>query len=59
MKNIKNSLKYAPKTSKIMDFLYTTLPILVTRQTPRADKISKIVVKAVQEDFDDTYKKSN
>ena len=37
-----------------MDFLYTTHPVMVTWQTPRA----KIVLKVAQEDFDNTCKKS-
>ena len=41
-----------------MDFLYTTLPIMVTWQAPRAVKISKIVLKGVLEDFDPLCKKS-
>ena len=47
----KNLNKY-----KIMDFLYTTPPIMVTWQAPRADKVSKIVLKVVQEDFGNTRK---
>ena len=40
-----------------MNFLDTP-PIMVTRQTPRANKVSKIVLKIAQKDFDITYKKS-
>ena len=40
-----------------MDFLYTTPPIMVTWQAPRADKVSRIVLKVVQEDFGNTCKK--
>ena len=46
-RNIKNSLRYTPKTLKSMNFLYTTPPIMVTWQAPRADKVSKIVLKVV------------
>ena len=37
---------------------YTNPPIMVTRQALRADRVSKIVVKVVQEDFDKTCEKS-
>ena len=40
-----------------MDFVYTTPPIMVTWQTPKADKVSKIILKVVQEDFDNICKK--
>ena len=53
-KNITNSLRYATETSKIVDFLYNNPSIMVTWQTPRADKISKIVSKVLQEDFNNT-----
>ena len=36
-RNIKNSLRNSHKTLRIIDFLYTTPPIMVTWQTPRAD----------------------
>ena len=58
-RNIKNSLRYTQKTLKIIDFLYTTPPMMVTWQAPRADKASKIVLKVVQEDFGNTSKKSS
>ena len=45
------------KNLKIMDFLYTTPPIMDTWQAVRADKVSKIVLKVVQEDFGNTCKK--
>ena len=41
-----------------MDFLYTTPPILVTWQAPRADKVTKIVLKVARDDFGHTSKKS-
>ena len=41
-----------------MDFLYTNSPMMVMWQTPRADKVSKIVLKVPQEDFSNTNKKS-
>ena len=50
-RNIKNSPRYSQKTSKIIDFLYTTYPIMVTLQAPRVDKLSKIDSKVVREDF--------
>ena len=50
-KNVKKSLRYFQKTSKIMDFLYTIPPIIVMWQAPRADAVSKIVLKVFQEDF--------
>ena len=40
-----------------MDFL-DTHPMMVTRQTPRSNKVSKIVLKIAQKDFDNIYKKS-
>ena len=57
-RNIKNSLRYSNKTSTIMDFVYTNPPIMVTSQAPRADKVSEVVSKVPQEDFDYTCKKS-
>ena len=56
-RNIKNSPRYSQKTWKIMDFLYTIPWITVTWQIPRADKVSKVVLKVVQEDFSNTSKK--
>ena len=51
-------LRYLKKHLKIIVFLYTTPPIIVVWQVPRADEVSKIVLKDVQEDFDKTYNKS-
>ena len=42
-----------------MDFLYTTPPIMVTWQTPRAYKVSKIVLKVFREDFGNTCRKTS
>ena len=39
-----------------MDLLYTIPPIMVTWQAPRADKVSKIDLELVQEDFGKTCK---
>ena len=39
-----------------MDFLYTAPPIMVMPQSPRAVKVLKIVLKVVQEDFNNTCK---
>ena len=50
-------LGYATKTSKIIDFLYTTPPIMVRWQTPRAEEVSKIVLKVAKDDFDNNCKK--
>ena len=55
-KNSKNSAGYSHQTSKILDFLYTKPQIMVTWQALRADKVSKIVLKVVQEDFGNTSK---
>ena len=41
-----------------MDFLYTTSPIMLRWQGPRADKTTKIISKVAQEDFGNTSKKS-
>ena len=57
MKNIKNLLRYSQKNSKIVYFSYTMPPIMVTLETSRADKVSKIVLKVVKEDFGYTCKK--
>ena len=61
-RNIKNSPRYTQKTSKIMDFLYNTPPIMVTWQAFRADEVSKIILKVIREDIGkknlDTCKKS-
>ena len=50
-RNIEKSPRYSQKTSKIMDILYTTPPIMITWQASRADTVLKIVLKVVQEDF--------
>ena len=55
-RNIKNSPGYSQKTLQSMDFVYTYPPIMVTWKALRADKVSKFVVKAVQEDFSNTCK---
>ena len=39
-----------------MDYVYTTPPLMVPSHAPRADKVSKIVLKVVQEDFDNSDK---
>ena len=58
MKKYQNFAKITPKNLKIMDFLHTTPPIMVTREAPRDDKVSQIVLKVAQEDFGNTCKKS-
>ena len=50
--------KLAEIFSKILDFMYTTSPIMVTWQAFKANKVLKIVLKVVQEDFCNTCKKS-
>ena len=44
------------KPSKIRYFIYTTIPIIVTWQAPRAHKVSKIATKVVQKGCDKTCK---
>ena len=45
------STRYSQKTSKIMDFVYTTPLIMVTWQAQRADQVLKSVLKGVQENY--------
>ena len=56
-KNIKTRWDILKKTSKIVDFVYDNPPIIVMWQALRVDKVSKIILKVVQDDFDNNFKK--
>ena len=53
---MKTSLRYSQKALKKVDFLYTTLQITVMWQVLKANKVSKIILKVVQEYFDNIFK---